>query len=96
MLLINTFSIFINLSDKEIVLYIVLYIPVSTVIFLFINTSRQELAPTQPPTQGGWNVKNEYHRFVLRLKKSVYIILLSYLPSCNAQDYVVCVEVNIR
>jgi hypothetical protein len=79
MLLYNRLSIFINLSNKE----ILVYIPVRTRHFylhIFINTSRQELTPTQPPNPSGWDVENDYHRFVLRLKKSGYKILLSHLP----------------
>jgi hypothetical protein len=65
MLLINMLSIYINLSNKD----IVVYIPLSTGNFFFINTSSQELAPTKPPTQSGWDVENDDHRFLLRLKK---------------------------
>jgi hypothetical protein len=82
MLFINRLSISINLSDQE----IVLYIPVSTINFLFINTSRRKVSPTHPPTTSGWDVKNEYYSFLLKIKKSVYKILPSHLPQCNARE----------
>jgi hypothetical protein len=78
-----------KLSDKE----IVAYVPVRPRNFslhknLQMGTGARTHAHTHThtPTQRFWDVKNDYHRHALRLKKSGNIILLFHLPSCNARE----------
>jgi len=57
-----------GLSDKE----IVVYLPLSTRNFSLHKNLRTELAPKHPPTSRGNDVKYDYYRLVLMVKKRGY------------------------
>jgi hypothetical protein len=65
---INTLSNPINLSDKEIVVYLLL----GTRNFSLHKNLQTELALKHTPTPRGSDVKYDYHRLVLRVKKRGY------------------------